>query len=776
MKPEQISESQNPSEIADVLEVDLYKILQILKRHWLIGTSVFTVVLALVLIVIIRKAPTYEATGTVIVEKPESQSLLGLGINIGDLDSLQGVGPVTTQAELVKSVPLIQQTIDTLGLVDDEGATLNPESFIKDLRVETVPRADVLKITYEANNAGQAAEVVNKLMQAYVDDNLAINQVKVKTAREFIEEQLPRVEQTLDQAERALRQFKEDNKVLSLPDETGAAVAQMKNLDGKLADINSRLAGVSARSQTLRQQIDREPEAAAQLVYLSQSPGLQASVERYQQLQSQLNDQLTRYRPDHPEVVLLQRQVDAAQSLMQEKISAIVRDNSAIGFSDTDLQLGQFRTQLVTDFFGSELERLSLVSEAESLIETRAVYQQRADTLPRLSTEQADLERQIKASQTTYESLLSQYQEIRVAEQQTIANTRIISPALVPENPTLLTSTLGKLVLALVGTGVAASLGVATAFVAHLLDRKLRTIADAEELFGYPVLGVIPSSGEESLGQLTQSLVNVLGDSLNMSIKEAKVIVRDAPRSAGSAAFQMLQANLKFLSSDKQARVITITSSIPGEGKSTISSNLSAVMAQVGRRVLLIDADMRRPTQHKVWDLSSNIPGLSDLLVGEAELNRVLYQDVMPNLSIISAGSTPPNPIALLDSERMSALLSTFRQSYDYVIIDTPPLAGMADATVIGKMSDGVLLVSRLDVCTLASAHSSKQFLGQGEQNVLGLVINDVNWLNEPDSYFYGTYYYGAGYTLPKDEQDNETTSTNGTGSKLLRNRRDRSI
>jgi len=366
MKPEQISESQNPPEIADVLEVDLYKILQILKRHWLIGTSVFTVFLALVLIVIIRKAPTYEASGTVIVEKPENQSLLGLGINVGDLDSLQGVGPVVTQAELVKAVPLIQQTIDTLGLVDDEGELISPQSFMSNLRVETVPRADVLKITYEANDAGQAAEVVNKLMQAYVDDNLAINQVKVKTAREFIEEQLPRVEQTLDQAERALRQFKEDNKVLSLPDETGAAVAQMKNLDGKLADINSRLAGVSARSQTLRQQIDREPEAAAQLVYLSQSPGLQASVERYQQLQSQLNDQLTRYRPDHPEVVLSQRQVDAAQSLMQEKISAIVRDNSAIGFSDTDLQLGQFRTQLVTDFFASELERLSLVNQAES--------------------------------------------------------------------------------------------------------------------------------------------------------------------------------------------------------------------------------------------------------------------------------------------------------------------------------------------------------------------------------------------------------------------------
>jgi capsular exopolysaccharide synthesis family protein len=160
-------------------------------------------------------------------------------------------------------------------------------------------------------------------------------------------------------------------------------------------------------------------------------------------------------------------------------------------------------------------------------------------------------------------------------------------------------------------------------------------------------------------------------------------------------------------------------------------------------------------------------------LVGEAKLTDVLAQDVMPNLSIIPAGSTPPNPIALLDSERMSQLLNTFRQSYDYIIIDTPPLAGIADATVIGKMSDGVLLVSRLDVCTLDSAKTSKQFLKQGEQNVLGLVINDVNSLNEPDSYFYGGhYYYGQNKSLGENGQNSENFDQDDVSPSLSRNRR----
>jgi capsular exopolysaccharide synthesis family protein len=199
----------------------------------------------------------------------------------------------------------------------------------------------------------------------------------------------------------------------------------------------------------------------------------------------------------------------------------------------------------------------------------------------------------------------------------------------------------------------------------------------------------------------------------------------------------MLQANLKFLSSDKEIKAIVVTSSVPKEGKSEVSANLAATMAQVGRRVLLIDADMRHPSQHHIWELT-NAVGLSNILVGEAEFTTAV-QEVMPRLDVLSSGVIPPNPVALLDSKRMASLIETFSKNYDFVIVDTPPLLGIADAPILGKMADGILLVVRPRVVDSPNAKAAKEFLTRTGQNVLGLVANDVIIKNEPDSYFYYT-------------------------------------
>jgi capsular exopolysaccharide synthesis family protein len=213
----------------------------------------------------------------------------------------------------------------------------------------------------------------------------------------------------------------------------------------------------------------------------------------------------------------------------------------------------------------------------------------------------------------------------------------------------------------------------------------------------------------------------------------------------------MLQANLKFLSSDKELKAIVVTSSVPREGKSEVSANLAAAMVQVGRRVLLVDADMRHPSQHHIWELTNSV-GLSNILVGEAELNAAL-QEVMPGLDVLTAGVIPPNPVALLDSKRMASLIETFSKKYDFVIVDTPPLAGIADAPILGKMADGILLVVRPRVVDSANAKAAKEFLARSGQNVLGLVANGVIIKNEPDSYFYYTKEQYKEQTLENQEQ-----------------------
>jgi capsular exopolysaccharide synthesis family protein len=174
-------------------------------------------------------------------------------------------------------------------------------------------------------------------------------------------------------------------------------------------------------------------------------------------------------------------------------------------------------------------------------------------------------------------------------------------------------------------------------------------------------------------------------------------------------------------------------------------------MAQVGRRVLLVDADMRHPSQHHLWELTNSV-GLSNILVGEAEFN-IAVKNVMPGLDLLTSGVIPPNPVALLDSKRMASLMETFSKSYDFVIVDTPPLAGIADAPILGKMADGILLVVRPTVVDATSAKAAKEFVARSGQNVLGLVANGVIIKNEPDSYFYYTKEQYKEQSLENQEQ-----------------------
>jgi capsular exopolysaccharide synthesis family protein len=213
----------------------------------------------------------------------------------------------------------------------------------------------------------------------------------------------------------------------------------------------------------------------------------------------------------------------------------------------------------------------------------------------------------------------------------------------------------------------------------------------------------------------------------------------------------MLQANLKFLSSDKQIKVIVVTSSVPKEGKSTVAANLAVAMAQLGRKVLLVDADMHRPIQDKIWGLPNQL-GLSNIIVDQIE-QRTTIKKITTNLHVLTSGVIPPNPMALLDSQRMASLIEIFSANFDYVIIDAPALGVAADAAILGKMTDGVLLVVRPGVVDTVSASRAKEFLKQSGQHVLGQVINGFVPENEPYSYYYFSKEYHTEGSAPTGEE-----------------------
>ena len=704
-------------------ELDFQKYWLVLRRRWLPATGVFGLVLVLAALAGSLQKPVYEAEGKLLFKSDHSSDLTGLKNNIGEVVRLgEKSDPLSTEAQILGSFPIAQETVKVLGLKDKKGQPLDPKILAKGLKVKTVTGTDILAITYQDGDPNVAAAVVNKAMEVYIQNNILSNRAKANAARLFISKELPSVEANVRQADAALRKFKEKNKVVSLEQEASAAVQAISSIDSQITQLQAQLANVTAQSESLRNQLGLNPQEAVAVTSLSQSPGIKEQLTELQKVQSQLALERTRFLDTAPSVASLQSKEAALSALLQGQINQVLGSQQKATIKN--LQIGDIRQKLTADLVQSEVQRSGLANQLNVLYNTQISYKNRSNILPQLEQTEKELGRRVEASQTTYATLLNKLQEAQVAENQTIGNARIISVAQVPEK----NGGPGKTKFLVAGGFAGILVAIATAFLLDLIDRSVKTIKEAKDLFGYTLLGVIPA-----LGKSGKTSVHVG----NLDRTVPRIFARDLPQSPSNEAYQMLQANLKFLSSDKEIKAIVVTSSVPKEGKSEVSANLAATMAQVGRRVLLIDADMRHPSQHHIWELT-NAVGLSNILVGEAEFTTAV-QEVMPRLDVLSSGVIPPNPVALLDSKRMASLIETFSKNYDFVIVDTPPLLGIADAPILGKMADGILLVVRPRVVDSPNAKAAKEFLTRTGQNVLGLVANDVIIKNEPDSYFYYT-------------------------------------
>jgi capsular exopolysaccharide synthesis family protein len=258
------------------------------------------------------------------------------------------------------------------------------------------------------------------------------------------------------------------------------------------------------------------------------------------------------------------------------------------------------------------------------------------------------------------------------------------------------------------------------------MNQTLKNIEEANRLLGFPLLGTIPQYGEKKRK-------NTVVEGL------LEVPLLDQPYSPVSTSLEMLNTNLGFTVSDKELQVVLVTSTTSGEGKSFVAANLAVAASHVGKRVLLIDCDMRRPRQHRIWEIP-NLLGLSNILAGQNELEPAIHK-VFLNVDMLPAGKIPPNPVTLLDSQRMADLIEEARQDYDFVIIDSPPLTAVTDPLIIGKFADGLLLVVRPGRVEYSALKSSKSLLNQSKVPVLGMAVNGVS-----EESGYGGYYYYRGY------------------------------
>ncbi|SRR5579883_58636 len=694
----------------------------IFKRHWLSALGVFFPIFLISLLVLSLKKPTYEAEGKLSFQRTNTiSSLTGVGTEISRLEPLvsERSNPIATEGEVLRSVPVVQETINILNLKNKKGEPLTIEEFIKSLTIKDIKGSDVLQISYQHTNPKTAADIVNTLMQVYLKQNILVHKMEVTSARIFLEKQLPKAESVVYRAEAALRHFKEKNQVVALTEEATRAVDRMADLQKQIGDSQSRIADLNAQAESIRNQLKMNSQQAVTQTSLSQSRGVQDIVTEIQKLETQLAAKRIILQDKHPDIINLTKNLAALKKILNTRIQNISKQSSLP--LNQNLSIGELQQTLTAKLVELESTRLGLTNQVKVTLLLQADYRNRLESLPRLEQQQRELERQLEVAQTTYSLLLGKLQESRIAENQSIGNARVISTALVPKKPafSLISSYISGCLIAILAT-------IATIYILELRDKSIKTIDEAQALLEFTLLGVIPSFLKSPKAAHNHE---------ELEPYNQRLVVRDTPLSPINEAYRMLRSNLKFISANKKLKVIVITSSVPREGKSTVAANLAITIAQMEHKVLLIDGDLRRPVQHKIWSLP-NYQGLSDVIVDQTEV-KTAVKKVMDNLEVLTSGIVSPNPLSLLDSKNTAALIQSFATNYDFVIIDAPSLTVAADAAILGQIADGVLFVVRPGVVDSVHAIAARKLLEKSGQNVLGQVVNAVIPQKTSHNYYY---------------------------------------
>jgi capsular exopolysaccharide synthesis family protein len=572
----------------------------------------------------------------------------------------------------------------------------------------------LVEIRYSSPNPQLAANVVNTLVQTFIEENIRSKFDSTMQASDWLSKQLYDLQLKVETSEEKILRYEKDNGMAGVDEKQNIITSKLDELNKELTVAESdRIEKQSQYEQTLSDDAELLENADKDSL-IGKLRSEEADLKmQYAQLTSQFDE-------SYPKVIELKGQLQQ----LEKNIHAEVKKMSAR--AATQYQAALHHEKLLRVAFEAQKE------EANKLNEKAVDYNL--------------LKRDYETNRKLYEELLEKLKQASVSAGLKSSNIRIVDAARVPTSPS--TPNIPRnielsLLLGILG-------GVALAFVLEAIDTTVRTPEQAEIVSGLPSLGVIPLSLNGSRPFLNGSKPFLSGRPFLIGGSPAlsmELITHKRPQSQIAESFRSLRTSILLSGSfESRPKVLLITSALPKEGKSSTSVNLAIVLAQKGSRVLLVDGDMRRPSLHRVLGLSREV-GLSSLLDGTtAEEKAILPAPDFPNLFVLPSGPSPSNPVELLDSDSLRKLLKTWRDQYDYVIIDSPPTLSLTDAVVISPETDAVVMVIRSGETTKDAVRRTRDTLLQVNAKIIGIVMNAVD-LSSPDLYYY--YYYskrGNGY------------------------------
>jgi capsular exopolysaccharide synthesis family protein len=710
----------------------IHEFIHILWRHkWWIAVTFLSIFLTAALYTSFQ-TPIFRAATILQITQDNPGSQLSADDKIskftGGIDALEKFQE--TQYKILQSQSLAWRVILALNLQNHPDFNRirvnNPEKsnqeiendmveyFLSNLEIIPVKNSYLVEVSFQFPDKAIAQKVVNEIADEYMFLSIDRRNESFTLVRKWLGKQLHDMAAKVQEAQKKLYKFGQQTDTYSLEEKDNVVVQKFIDLGGLLTKAQAEKITKEAQYQQIK---FKGPDAplivnhplVAQL--RNQLVGQQAKVSALQKV----------YRGEHPELLAEQANLAELQARLKAEVQRLQDSVKA------DYEAANRTESLLNDSFAAQKEQM--VKLQDNLSEFQI------------------LKRDAQTNEQLYQALLARVKEASIAGTMVPSNVAVIDPGRLPDKP-FKPKTRRNLALAAVFGLVCA---VALALLIETLDDSIKSIDDLERACGLPSMGVLPllgSNGRMSLSHREKSEASRIwrylprlqrGGRGDGEAADLPLIVYKQPQSMLTEAIGHIYSSIMLSTSGRPPCAIMITSPNPGDGKTTLVSNLAQSYALNDRQVVLIDCDLRKPKLHKIYQINSQ-PGLTNYLTGSATLEEILQPTAIPNLTIITAGAKPPNPANLLNSEIFKELLEQLREQFRHIIIDTPPVLGFADARFVSALVDGVLLVTRHNSTHKSAGRLAHQFLNQAQ--VLGAVLNCVSQYGHP----YGGYYYHYNY------------------------------
>lgn len=713
----------------------------LVRRKWTVIITVFLLLVGTV-IATSMMTPMYRATTVMQIERSDGKVLQYKGVEAEEGRYSQDF--YQTQYELLKSRALAARVIDQLGLQDSgdfqadedpgviagmigglkqgisamlskakdkdaqsaESEALPPDlesAFLASLSVKPVRNSRLVQLSYESPDPKEAALIINTLASSFVDMTLERRFDASTYAKGFLEERIKQVRADLEDSEAALATYNQERGIINQNDKLGILMDKLKEMNNTLVRVESSRIEEESKFQEMIKATD------ASMAQILDSPVVQALKERKTNLRTEYQELLKIYKPAYPKMVQLENQIKQVDEDIGKEVANI---RSAI-----------------------KIKYQAKLREEAKLTESIAATRTEIMSLQQRTTDSQTLTREVDTNRELYDGLLQRMKEVGVAAGITTNNISIIDRARVPTTkfkPSMRKNLLMAIMLGLFG-------GVLLAFLFESLDDSIKSSADLERIVNKPIFGVIPLVSSKEASEY---------DSVSLYAYRS-------PTSAFAEAYRSMRTALMFSTSEGAPRVMHFTSVNAGEGKTTSATSMAVNFTQTGGNVLLIDADLRNPNLHKVFDLP-NHAGLTNYLAGEMKPAEVARKTEVERLYVIPSGPVPPNPAELLSGARMLDLVSLSNKRFDYVIIDGPPVLGLADALILADIAQATLLVVSANDTRKAAVEAGLKRLQHSRANVLGMVLTRYQMNKAGYGYDYN-YNYQYEYGGDTDATDART-------------------